>query len=126
MKNYEILKHYKKHDLKKLAKGKTAEIVGIDSEKILLNLSKILGNYESIKNNVEFRKPPAHTILEVLFDAQKHCVKIEDLKRLVAEKIAEYQKISKEINHGDSNKRYRLFLLCHIDFSRWIDSTHPH
>jgi len=109
MKNYEILKHYKKSDLRRLAKGKTSEIVGIDSEKILINLSKVLGNYESIKNNVEFRKPPTHTILEVLFDPLNHCVKIEDLKRLVTIKIAEYQKNSTEINIDDSNKRYRLY-----------------
>lgn len=109
MKNYEILKHYKKSDLRKLAKGKTSEIVGMDSEKILSNLSKVLGNYESIRNNVEFRKPPGHTILETLFDAPNHCIKIEDLKRFVSKKITEYQKISKEINLDDSNKRYRLY-----------------
>ncbi|KAF5421201.1 MAG: hypothetical protein C5S44_07100 [Candidatus Methanocomedens sp.] len=109
MKNYEILKHYKKSDLRRLAKGKTSEIVGIDSEKILIDLSKVLGNYESIKNNVEFRKPPTNTILEVLFDAPNHCVKIEDLKQSVTKKIAEYQKISKDINLEDSNKRYRLY-----------------
>ncbi|KAF5426599.1 hypothetical protein C5S42_07120 [Candidatus Methanomarinus sp.] len=109
MKNYEILKHYKKSDLRRLAKGKTSEIVGIDSEKILVNLSKVLGNYESIKNNVEFRKPPTHTILETLFDAPTYCIKIEDLKQLVSKKITEYQKISKEINLDDSNKRYRLY-----------------
>ncbi|MBC2706612.1 MAG: hypothetical protein HF977_02635 [ANME-2 cluster archaeon] len=62
MKNYEILKHYKKSDLRRLAKGKTSEIVGIDSEKILIDLSKVLGNYESIRNNVEFRKPPNQAV----------------------------------------------------------------
>ena len=109
MKNYEILKHYKKSDLRRLAKGKTSEIVGIDYEKILINLSKVRGNYESIRNNVEFRKPPTHTILEVLFNAPDYCVKIEDLKRLVTIKIADCQKNSKEINIDDSNKRYRLY-----------------
>jgi len=50
-----------------------------------------------------------HTILEVLFDAPDHRVKIEDLKLLVTKKIAEYQKNSNEINLEDPNKKYRLY-----------------
>ena len=109
MKNYEILKSYKKSDLRKLAKGKISEIVGMDSEKILANLSKVLGNYESIRNNIEFRKPPVNTILEVLLVAANHIVKFDYLKPLVIKKIEEYQNIAKEINLDSSEKMYHLY-----------------
>jgi len=109
MENFEILSQYSRGDLRKLAKGKISEIVGIDAEKILLDLSKVLGNYESIKNNVEFRQPPVHTILEVIFEAPENSVRFEDLKALVKKRIKEYQKAAKEMDLDDINKRYRLY-----------------
>jgi hypothetical protein len=109
MKNQIILSQYSRSDLRKLAKGKISEIVGLDAERILVDLSKVLGNYESIKNNVEFRQPPVHTILEVVFEAPDHAVRFEDLKALVKKRIKEYQKGAKELDLEDSNKRYRLY-----------------
>ena len=109
MKNDKILSTYKKSDLRRLAKGKTSEIVGIDYEKILINLSKVLGNYESIRNNIEFRKPPVHAILEALFEASEYLIKYDDLKPLVRQKIKEYQKLSSNLNLNDSKKKYRLY-----------------
>ncbi|MFW9877008.1 MAG: SAP domain-containing protein [Candidatus Thorarchaeota archaeon] len=109
MKNIDILNQYNKSDLRRLAKGKISEIVGIDSDKILTNLSRVLGNYESIRNNIEFRKPPVHTILEVIFETPKHSVKYEDLKPQVKKKIEEYQKMANEINLDDPGKGYRLY-----------------
>ncbi len=107
MKNIEVLGQYKKSDLRRIAKGKISEIVGMNPEKILNDLSKVLGNYESIKNNIEFRKPPVHTILEVIFDSPDHMVKVEELHSLVAKKIRSYKKHSKDIDLNDRN--YRLY-----------------
>jgi hypothetical protein len=109
MKNIEILSQYNKSDLRKLAKGKISEIVGIDADKILTHLSKVLGNYESIRNNIEFRKPPVHTILETIFETQDHSVKYEDIKPQVKKKIEEYQELAKEINLNEPGKGYRLY-----------------
>jgi len=42
MKNVEILSQYNKSDLRKIAKGKISEIVGIDADKILTHLTRLL------------------------------------------------------------------------------------
>jgi len=107
--NFEILQNYSKGDLRRLAKGKISEIVGLDAEKILRDLSRVLGNYESIKRNIEFRMPPADTILEILLDAPDYRIKVDDLKSAVKKRIADYVQASGTIDFRDTAKNYRLY-----------------
>lgn len=109
MNNFEILKDYSKGDLRRLAKGKISEIVGLDADKILRDLSKVLGNYESVKRNTEFRTPPTDTILEVLLEAPEHRIRVDDLRPLVKERIQNYIDASKSIDFRDGKKNYRLY-----------------
>lgn len=109
MNNYEILRSYSKGDLRRLAKGKISEIVGLDADKILKDLSRVLGNYESIKRNVEFRVPPTETILEVLLEAEDHMVLVDDLKPTVRDRIRRYGEESKAVDLQDKSKGYRLY-----------------
>src|SRR5665647_409912 len=98
MNNFEILKDYSKGDLRRLAKGKISEIVGLDADKILLDLSRVLGNYESVKRNIEFRTPPSDTILEVLMDVEGHRIRIDDLKPAVKKRIQGYVEAAKGLD----------------------------
>ena len=109
MNNFEILQNYSRGDLRRLAKGKISEIVGLDATKILHDLSRVLGNYESVKRNVEFRNPPADTILEVLLEAEGHRVPVDDLKSAVRDRIREYREASKDVPLQDPVKGYRLY-----------------
>lgn len=109
MNNFEILKDYSKGDLRRLAKGKISEIVGLDADKILRDLSRVLGNYESVKRNIEFRTPPTDTILEVLLDAAEHRIRIDDLKSAVTKRIQDYVEASKDLDFKNSKKNYRLY-----------------
>jgi len=109
LENFEILQHYSKADLRRLAKGKISEIVGMDANKILHDLSRVLGNYESIKNNVDFRTPPAHTILEILLETDGHKLAFGDLKPRVRTRIREYRKSARTLDLSDPAKGYRLY-----------------
>lgn len=109
MNNFEILKDYSKGDLRRLAKGKISEIVGLDSDKILRDLSRVLGNYESVKRNIEFRSPPTDTILEVLLDAPGHVIRTDDLKSAVKKRIQDYHEASKTLDFKNAKKNYNLY-----------------
>lgn len=109
MNNFEILQGYSRGDLRRLAKGKISEIVGLDADKVLRDLSRVLGNYESIKRNIEFRTPPSDTILELLLDAPEHRIRVDDLKPAVRRRIREYAEASKSIDLKDAAKGYRLY-----------------
>jgi len=107
--NFEILQDYNKGDLRRLAKGKISEIVGLDADKILRDLSRVLGNYESVKHNIEFRTPPTDTVLEVMLGAPDHRVRTDDLKAAVKSRIQDYVSGSKAIDFRDTKKGYRLY-----------------
>ncbi|MDZ4177868.1 MAG: hypothetical protein U1E29_01335, partial [Coriobacteriia bacterium] len=109
MNNYDVLQGYSKGDLRRLAKGKISEIVGLDADKILRDLSRVLGNYESVKRHVEFRNPPADTILEVLLEADGRRIRVDDLKPAVRRRIREYQESAKGIPIQNPAKGYRLY-----------------
>lgn len=109
MNNFEILKDYSKGDLRRLAKGKISEIVGLDADKILRDLSRVLGNYESVKRNIEFRTPPSDTILEVLMDVEGHSIRIDDLKPAVKKRIQGYVEAAKGLDFRNSKKNYSLY-----------------
>ncbi len=109
MNNYEILQNYSRTDLRRLAKGKISEIVGLDADKILRDLSRVLGNYESIKRNLEFRNPPADTILEVLLEAEGHKVRVDELKNRVRSRIQEHRAAAKSLPIHDSARGYHLY-----------------
>lgn len=124
--NFEILLNYSKGDLRRLAKGKISEIVGLDADKVLRDLSRVLGNYESIKRNIEFRMPPTDTILEVLLDAPEHRIKVDDLKSAVKKRISDYLDASKSIDFRDTAKGYRLYarmLVAAWDFGSDFDES---
>lgn len=126
MNNFEILSNYSKGDLRRLAKGKISEIVGLDADKVLRDLSRVLGNYESIKRNIEFRMPPTDTILEVLLDAPDHQIKVDDLKSAVKRRIASYVEASRSIDFRDTAKGYRLYsrlLTAAWDFGTDFDES---
>lgn len=109
MNNYEILQRYSRGDLRRLAKGKISEIVGLDADKVLRDLSKVLGNYESVKRNVEFRMPPTDTILEVLVEADGYRLPVDRLKTAVKGRIKQYEDAAKSIDVNDPSKGYRLY-----------------
>lgn len=109
MNNFEILKDYSRGDLRRLAKGKISEIVGLDADKILRDLSRVLGNYESVKRNIEFRTPPTDTILEVLLDAREHRIQTDYLKSAVTKRIQDYVEDAKGLELGKSKKNYSLY-----------------
>jgi hypothetical protein len=109
MNNFEILKDYSKGDLRRLAKGKISEIVGLDADKILRDLSRVLGNYESVKRNIEFRTPPTDTILEVLLEAPEHRIQVDGLKSLVRKRISDYVEAAKGLDFRSSKKNYSLY-----------------
>ncbi|MDP2181852.1 MAG: hypothetical protein Q8K99_04695 [Actinomycetota bacterium] len=109
MNNYEILERYSRGDLRRLAKGKISEIVGLDANKILKDLSRVLGNYESIRRNVEFRTPPADTILETLLEADGHRIRVDDLKPAVRARIKTYRSASRNLDLQNPIKGYRLY-----------------
>jgi len=109
MDNYSILQHYSRTDLRRLAKGKISEIVGLDANKILVDLSRVLGNYESVKRHVEFRTPPADTILEVLLQSPGHQLRVDDLKPAVKARIRQYRASALELALNDPVKGYRLY-----------------
>jgi len=107
--NFEILQNYSKGDLRRLAKGKISEIVGLDSDKVLRDLSRVLGNYESVKRSIEFRTPPTDTILEVLLDAPEHRVSMDDLQQAVTSRIQQYVEASKSLDFKNTKKNYGLY-----------------
>ncbi|MEZ5125309.1 MAG: hypothetical protein R2826_03550 [Thermoleophilia bacterium] len=109
MNNFDILKDYSKGDLRRLAKGKISEIVGLDADKILRDLSRVLGNYESVKRNIEFRTPPTDTILEVLLDAEDHRIRTDDLKASVKRRIHDYVEASASLDLKNAKKNYSLY-----------------
>ncbi len=109
MNNFEILKDYSKGDLRRLAKGKISEIVGLDADKILRDLSRVLGNYESVKRNIEFRTPPTDTVLEVLLDAPEHRIHTDNLKSVVRKRIQDYIDAAKGLDFKNSKKNYSLY-----------------
>jgi hypothetical protein len=126
MNNFEILKDYSKGDLRRLAKGKISEIVGLDADKILRDLSRVLGNYESVKRNIEFRTPPTDTILEVLLDAPGHRIRTDDLKAAVKKRIQDYVEHSKSLDFKNTRKNYSLYakmLLAAWDFGEDFDES---
>ncbi len=110
--NFEILRDYSKGDLRRLAKGKISEIVGLDADKILRDLSRVLGNYESVKRNIEFRTPPTDTVLEVLLDAPEHRIQTDNLKSVVRKRIQDYIDAAKGLDFRNSKKNYSLYGRC--------------
>jgi hypothetical protein len=124
--NFEILLNYSKGDLRRLAKGKISEIVGLDADKVLRDLSRVLGNYESVKRNIEFRMPPTDTILEVLLDAPDHRIKVDDLKSTARSRISDYIDASNTIDFRDTAKGYLLYvkmLAAAWDFNSEFDES---
>ena len=69
----------------------------------------MLGNYESVKRNIEFRTPPTDTILEVLLDAPDHRIRTDDLKLAVKKRIQDYVEASKNLDFRNAKKNYSLY-----------------
>ncbi len=88
MKCCDILNSYKRGDLNRLAKNKIANYAGLPLEILRDELSKALTTYDYVKRNIQFRKPPGYTILDIIVHQNKCSVPIQMIKSLVQKEIS--------------------------------------
>ncbi|MFO7867103.1 MAG: hypothetical protein R6T98_12115 [Desulfatiglandales bacterium] len=109
MKISDVLSSYKRSDLNRLAKDKVANYIGLPIEILRGELSKVLTTYDYIKRNIQFRKPPGYTILDIIVRRQDYSVAIQGIKGIIQE---EMKNIIKEVRRGEGlkeDKQYDLY-----------------
>jgi len=109
MKCCDILNSYKRGDLNRLAKNKIANYAGLPVDILRDELSKALTTYDYVKRNIQFRKPPGYTILDIIVHQNKCSVPIQNIKSLVQKEISN---VIEEAKSGDGlkeDKQYDLY-----------------
>jgi len=109
MKCCDILNSYKRGDLNRLAKNKIANYAGLPIEILRDELSKALTTYDYVKRNIQFRKPPGYTILDIIVHQNKCSIPIQMIKSLVQKEIGN---VIEEAKSGDGlkeDKQYDLY-----------------
>ncbi len=109
MKCCDILNSYKRGDLNRLAKNKIANYAGLPLGILRDELSKALTTYDYVKRNIQFRKPPGYTILDIIVHQNKYSVPIQMIKSLVQKEIGN---VIVEAKSGDGlkeDKQYDLY-----------------
>ena len=109
MKCCDILNFYKRSDLNRLAKNKIANYAGLPVNILRDELSNALTTYDYVKRNIQFRKPPGYTILDITVRQNKYSVPIQKIKSLVQKEISN---VIEEAKSGDGlkeDKQYDLY-----------------
>jgi len=109
MKCCDILNFYKRGDLNRLAKNKIANYAGLPVDILRDELSKALTTYDYVKRNIQFRKPPGYTILDIVVHQNKYSVPIQKIKSLAQKEISN---VIEEAKSGDGlkeDKQYDLY-----------------
>jgi len=109
MKCCDILNSYRRGDLNRLAKNKIANYAGLPVDILRDELSKALTTYDYVKRNIQFRKPPGYTILDIIVHQNKCSVPIQMIKSLVQKEISN---VIEEAKSGDAlkeDKQYDLY-----------------
>ena len=109
MKLNEVLQTYKRSDLNRLARNRINNYMALPKEALLEDLLKLLSTYEAIKNNVNFRMPPADSILDVLIESENHRTPIKTLKNKVREQVKQMISEASQKNWTANEKQYDLY-----------------
>jgi len=109
MKICDVLASYKRSDLNRLAKDKIANYVGLPADILRNELSKVLTTYDHIKRNIQFRKPPGYTILDIIVHQQDYSVPIQEIKNIVQEEIKHVIEEAKSREGLKEDKQYDLY-----------------
>ena len=109
MKICDVLTTYKRSDLNRLAKDKIANYVGLPVDILRDELCKVLTIYDHIKRNIQFRKPPGYTILDIILNQQDNSVPIQEIKSIVQEEIKNVINEAKKGEGLKEEKQYDLY-----------------
>jgi len=109
MKICDVLSSYRRADLNRLAKDKIANYIGLPVNILRDELGKVLTTYDHVKRNIQFRKPPGYTILNITVRQKDYSVPIQNIKSLVQEEI---KNVIEEAKRGEGlkeDKQYDLY-----------------
>ncbi len=104
-----ILHSYKRSDLNRLAKDKVANYIGLPINILRDEISKVLTTYDHIKRNIQFRKPPGYTILDIIIRQEDYAVPIQHIKNLAKKEIENVIEEAKSGKGLKENKQYDLY-----------------